>query len=186
MEEPMKLLLSLAVLVLASGTLIGQENDRPQAPPTPAASQKRSFTTQALKKENSSISLRNGWMQLFAGRMKSESARLMAAEFTLQIWDASRAPQPLALWLDTLKNRLNKIEFKYSGLNARVFGDVAVVYSRFWWKGTLDDKPFTDSGFLADVWVKRNGKWQVVARRSPLSNRFRMFLSLARNKSGGS
>ncbi len=105
---------------------------------------------------------------------------LMAAEFTLQIWDASRAPQPLALWLDTLKNRLNKIEFKYSGLNARVFGDVAVVYSRFWWKGTLDGKPFTDSGFLADVWVKRNGKWQVVARRSAPQQQIQDVLELGK------
>ncbi len=105
---------------------------------------------------------------------------LMAAEFTLQIWDASRAPQPLALWLDTLKNRLNKIEFKYSGLNARVFGDVAVVYSRFWWKGTLDGKPFTDSGFLADVWVKRNGKWQVVARRSTPQQQIQDVLELGK------
>lgn len=176
----MKLLLSLAVLLLASGTLIGQENNRPQAPSTPAASQKRSVYNPSPE-ERELIHLSEEWMDAALRRKDEKRIRdLMAAEFTLQIWDASRAPQPLALWLDTLKNRLNKIEFEYSGLNARVFGDVAVVYSRFWWKGTLDGQPFIDSGFLADVWVKRNGKWQVVARRSAPQQQIQEVLELGK------
>jgi hypothetical protein len=47
-----------------------------------------------------------------------------------------------------------------------VFGDIGIVYSAFWWKGTMDGQPFTDAGFMADVWSRLSGSWQVVARRS--------------------
>lgn len=66
----MKLLLSLAVLVLASGTLIGQENDRPQAPSTPAASQKRSVYNPSPE-ERELIHLSEEWMDA-ALRRKDE------------------------------------------------------------------------------------------------------------------
>ena len=87
----MKLLLSLAVLLLAFGTLIGQENNRPQASSTPAASQKRSVYNPSPE-ERELIHLSEEWMDA-ALRMKDEKRirDLMAAEFTLQVWDASRA-----------------------------------------------------------------------------------------------
>jgi ketosteroid isomerase-like protein len=176
----MKLLVSLAVLVLASGPAMAQENNRQSTPSTPAASQPK-FDYNPSPEERELIHLSQEWMDAALHRKDEKRLReLMAPEYSLQIWDASRAPQPLEAWLHTLKNRLEKIEFEYSGLNARVFGDVAVVYSRFWWKGTLDGKPFTDSGFLADVWVKRNGRWQVVARRSAPQQQIQKVLELGK------
>jgi hypothetical protein len=91
---------------------------------------------------------------------------LMAPEFTLQIWDASLAAQDLDTWMHTLLQRLAAVELKYTSLSARVFGDIGIVYSAFWWKGTMDGQPFTDAGFMADVWSRLSGSWQVVARRS--------------------
>ena len=104
-----------------------------------------------------------------AALLRKDERRLreiMAPEFTLQIWDASRAAQSLDAWMHTLKHRLDRILFRYAGLNARVFGETAIVYSRFSWTGTMDGLPFADQGFMADTWTKRDGKWQVVSRRS--------------------
>ena len=162
----MKILLSLAVMALVSGSAMAQKTEAQSIPSTPAASQPK-VEYKPSPEESVLLRLSQEWMD--AALFKKDEKRLrelMAPEFTLQIWDASRAPQPFDAWLHTLKNRLGRIEFEYSGLNARVFGDVAMVYSRFRWKGTMDGKPFADSGFLADVWVKKDGKWQVVARRS--------------------
>ncbi len=140
--------------------------DRPNPPATPAASQPQ-FDYQPSPEESELIRLSQEWMaSALLHRDETKLRELMAPEFTLQIWDASRAPQPLAAWLDMLRGRLEGIEFEYAGLNARVFGDVAVVYSRFRWKGTIDGTPFADSGFMADVWTRTAGRWQVVARRS--------------------
>lgn len=137
-----------------------------QAGNTPAASQPIS-AYEPTAEETELIRLSQEWMDAaFVHRDEGRLRQLMAADFTLQIWDASRTPQSLEVWLDALKNRLDQIRFGYSALSARVFGDVAVVYSRFWWTGTMDGQAFVDSGFMADVWLNRQGQWQVVARRS--------------------
>lgn len=142
------------------------QKDEPITPATPAASQPK-FDYKPSSEESELIRLSQEWMDAALFRKDEKRLReLMSSDFTLQIWDASRAPQPLEAWLDLLKHGLEVIRFEYSALNARVFGDVAVVYSRFWWKGTMNGKPFTDSGFMVDVWVKKQGQWQVLARRS--------------------
>ncbi len=143
-----------------------QKPNESAAPATPAVSQPN-FDYKPSPEESELIRLSQEWMDSALFRKDERRLReIMSPDFTLQIWDVSRAPQPLESWLDTLKNHLDQIQFEYSGLNARIFGDVGVVYSRFWWKGTIDGKPFTDSGFMADVWVKKQDTWQVVARRS--------------------
>jgi ketosteroid isomerase-like protein len=143
-----------------------QTPNEPSTPSTPAASQSISDYT-PTPEEGELIRLSQEWMDVALSSKDEKRLReIMSSDFTLQIWDASRAPQPLEAWLDMLKHRLGHIQFEYSGLNARVYGDVAIVYSRFWWRGTMDGKPFTDSGLMADVWVKKHDKWQVLARRS--------------------
>jgi ketosteroid isomerase-like protein len=169
---------SLAVLALASGAAIAQEAPKLSTPSTPAASQPK-FDYKPSPEEKELVQLSQEWMDAALRRKDEKRLReLMVPEFTLQLWDASRAPQPLEAWLATLKTRLDKMEFEYSGLNARIFGDVAVVYSRFWWKGTMNGKPFADSGFLTDVWVKKDGRWQVVARRTAPQQQIQEVLGL--------
>ena len=91
---------------------------------------------------------------------------ILAPDFTLQIWDATRARQSIESWMHMATNRLKVASFAYSGLNAQVFDDTALVFSRFAWSGHVDGNPFSDHGFITDFWKKRDGKWRVVARRS--------------------
>lgn len=135
-------------------------------PRTPAATQPAS-TYQPTPDEAELIRLSHEWMHVaLIERDERRLRSLMAPEYTLQVWDASRAVQDLDTWMHTLLQRLAAIEFTYTSLSARVFGDIGVVYSAFWWKGTMDGQPFMDSGFMADVWSRQSGSWQVVARRS--------------------
>ena len=158
------------------------KSSEPATPATPAASQPKS-EYRPSPEESELIRLSREWMDVALFRKDEEKLReIMSPNFTLQLWDASRAPQPLEAWLDTLKHRLDQIEFEYAGLNARVFGNVAVVYSRFWWKGTMDGKPFTDSGFMADVWVKNHGQWQVHARRSAPQQQIQEILDVGKGQ----
>ena len=107
------------------------------------------------------------WMRIaLEEKDETQLRRLMAPEFTLQVWDATRSAQNLDTWMHALQHRLSDIEFEYTSSTAQVFGDIGVLYSAFWWKGAMDGQPFTDCGFMADVWSRRSGAWQVVARRS--------------------
>ena len=143
-------------------------SDRPSPVPprTPAAAQPPA-DDQPTADEAALIRLSQEWMHVALVEKDERRLRsLMAPEFTLQIWDGSRAAQDLDAWLHMLLHRLTAVELEYTSLSARVFGDIGVVYSTFWWKGTMDRQPFTDTGFLADVWSRRSGSWHVVARRS--------------------
>ncbi len=136
------------------------------APRTPAAAQPPS-TYQPTPDEAELIRLSQEWMH--AALVDKDERRLramMAPGFTLQIWDASRAAQDLESWMQMLLRRLDGMALEYTSLSARVFGDIGIVYSAFSWKGTMDGQPFTDAGFMADVWSRQSGSWQVVARRS--------------------
>jgi hypothetical protein len=135
-------------------------------PRTPAAAQP-SATYRPTPDEAELIRLSQEWMEIaLVEKDEQRLRRLMAPEFTLQIWDASRAAQDLDSWMHVLLHRLADIELKYTSLSAQVFGSMGVVYSTFWWTGTMDGQPFADSGFMADIWSRESGSWRVVARRS--------------------
>lgn len=143
-------------------------NQHPSSPipRTPAAAQPP-VAYVPTPEEAELIRLSREWMHVaLVEKDESKLRKLMAPEFTLQIWDASRAPQVLEAWLDMLLHRLNDLEFEYTSISARVFGDVGIVYSAFGWTGTMDGNAFSDTGFIADFWSKQSGSWQVVARRS--------------------
>jgi len=148
--------------------------DPSQPPPhTPAAAQPPS-TYQPTPDEEALIRLSREWMHVaLVERDERRLRSLMAPEFTLQIWDASRAAQDLETWMSTLLQRLAAVELEYTSLSARAFGDIGIVYSAFWWKGTLDGQPFTDAGFMTDVWSRQSGSWKVVARRSAAQQQVR-------------
>ena len=134
-------------------------------PHTPAATQPE-VSYVPSEGENELILLSREWMRAAFAQDDVTLGRLMAPEYTLQIWDASRAAQNLESWMTTLIHRLRDVKFDYTSINARTLGEVGIVYSTFRWTGILDDIPFSDTGFMADVWTKRNGTWQVISRRS--------------------
>ena len=135
-------------------------------PQTPAATQPE-VAYVPTQQEAELIRLSREWMHVaLIEKDELKLRKLMAPEFTLQIWDASRAPQVLESWLNMLLHRLSDLELEYTSLSARVFGEVGIVYSAFSWSGTMDGNAFSDSGFMADFWSKQSGFWQVVARRS--------------------
>lgn len=152
----------VCLLILMAPWAMAQQN----ASQTPAASQP-AFDYKPTADEAELIRLSQEWMD--AALVKPDGKRLeelMAPEYNLQAFDASRAPQPRAAWLALLKNGLKVHDFRYTSINAKVFGDVGIVYSTFRWSGQLRGVEFQDAGVLVDVWQRRKGKWQVVSRRS--------------------
>lgn len=135
-------------------------------PRTPAAAQPPEIY-RPTPDEAELIRLSREWMEIALVEKDEQQLRgLMAPEFTLQIWDASRAAQGLNSWMQVLLHRLADVELEYTSLSAQVFGSIGVVYSTFWWTGMMDGQPFADSGFITDIWSRESGSWRVVARRS--------------------
>ncbi|MGH9555327.1 MAG: nuclear transport factor 2 family protein [Terriglobales bacterium] len=161
-----KLTIRVAVVLLAMPlTLQSQNSEERKHPHTPAASQ----PTEEYKptpEEAELIRLSREWMDAAIARDWGKLDAIMAPEFTLQAWDATRRPQPRDQWMEALRTRLKDWKIDFTAMSARVFGDFAVVYSRYRWAGALDGQPFEDGGLMVDVWQRRAGRWMVVARRS--------------------
>jgi len=62
------------------------------------------------------------------------------------------------------KIRYNSIEFEDA--NARVYGNTAVIASRVHVKVTVDGRDISLHPRFLHVWVKRNGRWQLVAHQA--------------------
>jgi ketosteroid isomerase-like protein len=70
-------------------------------------------------------------------------------------------------WMDTAR-RYDLRSFAFLDVEVRPYGDVAVVYSRYRQEGFIAGAPRSGEFLITDVWVKRDGAWQVVARSSIL------------------
>ncbi len=72
--------------------------------------------------------------------------------------------------LDAMKGE--KIEIStVSDLDIRVYGDSAVILGSYYQKGSGGAAAYESRGRFTDVFVKRDGRWQVVAvHTSPLPN----------------
>lgn len=57
-------------------------------------------------------------------------------------------------------------EFEYLESEIHVYGVTAVSNSRYWQKATYQGSDLSGEYYLTDVWVKRDGRWQVVTRHS--------------------
>ena len=110
------------------------------------------------------IELQNEWMaawqRLDYGRLED----ILAPEFTLT---SARTDQLVdrAEWLRLL-HTTRGASFEYSDFHIQVFDDAAVVKSRLSQVATVGGKPWNATFMLTDVWIRRDGNWQVVARHS--------------------
>ena len=57
-------------------------------------------------------------------------------------------------------------DFAYEEIDPAVYGNTAVVVSRYWQKARLGDRDLTRALHVTDVWVRRDGRWQIVRRHA--------------------
>lgn len=117
--------------------------------------------TQALKAEI--VQLANDWMGALIRHDMPALERFLGEEFALQAPDLGRMDR--ARWLQTSPN-YNIDSLKYDNIQVHLYGDVAVMQSRAISKAMFQGQDRSREFLLTDVWVKRDGRWQVVARHS--------------------
>ena len=69
-----------------------------------------------------------------------------------------------AIWVSALRAGTSKYEsVNLSNLRVRVYGNTAVVFGDFTQKATANGKDNSAAGKYMDTWLKRDGRWQLVA-----------------------
>ena len=111
------------------------------------------------------IRLSKQWMDAMLNHDSVSLLKLMSPDYYLQGWDTANNRKTYRFdWLDNLFNRIRIIKFEQSSLKAQVFGDVGIVTSFYAWAGNFATKDFSNNGFIMDVWMRKNNKWQVTSR----------------------
>jgi ketosteroid isomerase-like protein len=88
---------------------------------------------------------------------------LLAAEFTLDGAAGTLSREEL---LEAATGAYAIEEFAYSELDPEVYGNTAVVVSRYRQVARIGDREASGAFRITDVWVRRDGRWQIVRRHA--------------------
>jgi len=150
-----------AVVVMSSTSAAAQDSagTRRQLPPVTDVDTALTDTLARLERRLANAAL-GGF------RDTLEMARLVGAEFTVRVADAPERSLPRALWGQP--DEAYKIESLDERFHAarRVTDNVAVVSFVLNQKASREGSDRSGAFYVVDVWKRRAGNWQVIARYS--------------------
>lgn len=119
--------------------------------------------------EQELIRLTHEWAEAVQRRDVPYLEQSLGREFTLTTGRAGAEVRSRQEWLDITRDRYSIESFAFEDFAINVYGETAVVRSRYRQAGRMDDQDRTQAYLMTDVWVRREGRWQPVTRHiSPL------------------
>jgi hypothetical protein len=92
--------------------------------------------------------------------------RLLASEFTLQ---GAAGQLDRAAFLEAAAGPYEIDEFTYEEIDPEVYGNTAVLVSRFHQVARLDGRDLTHRMHVTDIWTRREARWQIVRRHATVA-----------------
>jgi ketosteroid isomerase-like protein len=121
--------------------------------------------------EQELIRLEHDWARAIQERDMRFLEDLLGEEFTLTTGRPGAEIRQRQEWLDITRERYVIEAFRFERLDVRVYGDAAVVRSRYAQKGRMGNRDRDQTFLMTDVFVCRDGGWQAVTRHiSPLES----------------
>jgi hypothetical protein len=117
----------------------------------------------SLTLEETILRLANKWMRACQARDWALLEQMVAPEFTMT---GASGVVDRAAWMRNAAERMTLESFAYHAPLITLYGDVALMRSRWTQMATLDGKLWNGEFLLSDAWVRRGNGWQVVARHS--------------------
>jgi hypothetical protein len=109
------------------------------------------------------------WADVVMRQDKVAADSILADEFRLTGPELQRLSTGRAatkdVWLETLQ-LIDTRSFNLSDAQITVYGRAAVVFVRATIDWSIQGRPLPSRYMLTDLWVKREGRWQVVTRLS--------------------
>ena len=109
------------------------------------------------------LQVENDWMAAVKQQDTTAVDAILAEEFTL----TSTLPRAFdkQRYLADLPSVTTQAFHFYDSV-VQVYGEVAVVKTHLHWDATFEGRPWQGDFNITDVWVRRDGRWQVVTRHS--------------------
>ena len=106
--------------------------------------------------------LERAWMQAWVESDMETCASILADDFLLT--SARGVLMPKEAWLANAGSVFRCTSFAWEDILVRPFGDAAIVHGRSRQTASVGGQDWSGVFLTTDVWMHRNGKWQVVAR----------------------
>jgi hypothetical protein len=91
---------------------------------------------------------------------------LLAAEFTLQ---GAAGQLDREAFLEAAAGPYEIDEFAYEEIDPEIYGNTAVLVSRYSQVARLDGRDLTHRMHVTDIWTRRDGRWQIVRRHATMA-----------------
>ena len=112
--------------------------------------------------------LEQSWMQAMQDRDEARLEQLVAPEFQFTAIHIDPEPMSRDAWMGAALGGYTISSFFYDTMDVVVAGDTGVIHARYSQVATFDGRNLSSMFRLTDVWSRRDGGWQVVARHSSI------------------
>lgn len=111
--------------------------------------------------------LERAWLDAYEKKDSQAMDAIVADDFTITFTDGSMQTKPQIM--DSIKRPgASSSKFLTENVQSRIYGDTVILIGTVISEWKQNGTPMTDRSRYTDTYVKRNGRWQVVA--SHLSN----------------
>jgi ketosteroid isomerase-like protein len=110
--------------------------------------------------------LEQEWMSAMQMRDMNRLEELVADGFRFTAIHLSPEPFTREQWMGAAREGYTIVSFAYEQMDIDVVGDTGVIHARFSQIASFESTNLSNVFQLTDVWARRNGRWQVVARHS--------------------
>jgi ketosteroid isomerase-like protein len=112
--------------------------------------------------------LQNEWMQAVQDRNMDRLEQIVAPGFRFTAIHLNPEPMTRDQWMGAAREGYTIVSFAYESMDIDVFGDTAIVHSRYSQIASLHHTSLSNAFRLTDVWSRMDGQWRVVARHSSI------------------
>jgi len=112
--------------------------------------------------------LEQEWMSALQSRDMDRLEELVAPGFRFTAIHLYPEPMSRDQWMGAAREGYTITSFAYEHMDIDVFGDTGVIHARYSQVASWDQNNLSNVFRLTDVWSRRDGKWQVVARHSSI------------------
>jgi ketosteroid isomerase-like protein len=112
--------------------------------------------------------LQRDWMQAVEDRDMDRLEEIVSPGFRFTAIHLNPEPMTRDQWMDAARAGYTIVSFAYESMDIDVFGDAAVVHSRYSQVASLNYTSLSNAFRLTDVWNRQDGRWRVVARHSSI------------------
>jgi ketosteroid isomerase-like protein len=115
--------------------------------------------------EREIMELQHAWMKAVMDHDEATLQQILADDFTLTSVHSGGELVGKANYIASF-GKVKNSRFSFRDVVIRIYGEMAVVNSRFHQQYAGDSKESAGEFLLTDVWVKRSGRWQAVSRHA--------------------